>query len=103
MLEISLNKTPNQKIFDVLQNENYKVDLLIFYNDIMYMNIYINDKAVLTNIPCIPNFFLMGFPYLMKTLNGDFMFQTRNDDYPIYENFGETCKLYFFTLKEIVG
>ena len=69
----------------------------------MFFSLLINDEYICPNVPVFSNQGVLPYPYMVSEVGGNFYFITENDDYPNYENFGTTCKLYFLTEDELNG
>ncbi|MBS6552952.1 MAG: hypothetical protein KH321_03300 [Clostridium sp.] len=101
--EIELEKTNANQEFDIVidEIENSIHILLQTVNDILLMSLFVNSEQIGQPFMCFPNQPVVPYPYMQKLLGGNFIFETQDDNYPSYENFGSTCKLYFVTLDEI--
>lgn len=97
--EIELDKTYANQEFDVVIDEisNSMHVVLNTINDALYMSVYVDNIIVGIPFICLPNRGVIPYPYMQDILGGNFIFETQDNNYPNYENFGTTCKLYFVT------
>lgn len=101
--EIELNNTYANQEFDIIIDglgRNIHI-LLQTFQGISLLSVYVNNKQVGIPFICFPNQPIIPFPYMVEIVGGNFIFETQNDNYPNYENFGKTCKLYFLTMDEL--
>lgn len=101
MQEISLENQPNQEFNITLNNVPFRIALRYLEAGCTLADIYASDNPVMLGVLCRANEFLIPYPYLAQ--NGNFVFLSDDDDYPVYTNFGKSCKLYFLTPDEING
>lgn len=102
---IELNEFyPNQE-FDVMLDDikNSIHILLQTVNRALVMRVYINNAELEQDFLCLPNRPVIPYPWIVERLGGNFIFETANDNYPNYENFGTTCNLYFLTQDELIN
>lgn len=72
----------------------------------LLMTISVNDEIIGQPFICLPNRPVIPYPYLTGILGGNFIFETEADNYPQFEDFNNTCNLYFITnntITEIVN
>lgn len=101
---IELQPLPNQQFTTTINNINLTVDLKVAGNDdIMLFALQINDEYVCPYVPVFANQGLLPYKYMVSEVGGNFFFETEEDEYPLYSNFGTTCKLYFITEDELNG
>lgn len=100
---IELEKTNANQEFDIVidEIENSIHVLLQTVNEVLLMSLFINNEQIGEPFVCFPNQVVVPYPYMQELLGGNFIFETQNDNYPNYENFGSTCNLYFVTLDEL--
>lgn len=100
---IELNSNFANQEFDImfedLQNTIHV--LLQTVNKALLMSVYINNQQLGQAFLCRPNRLLIPYKWIEERLGGNFIFETENNNYPNYENFGKTCNLYFLTADEI--
>ena len=91
--EIELEKTNANQEFDIVidEIENSIHILLQTVNDILLMSLFVNSEQIGQPFMCFPNQPVVPYPYMQKLLGGNFIFETQDDNYPSYENFGSTC------------
>lgn len=102
--EIELQSLPNQEFSLTINNINLNVNLKMAgtnENPIMLFSLQVNDEYVCPHVPCFANQGLLPYQYMVAAAGGNFFFETDLDEYPIYSNFGTTCKLYFITEDEL--
>lgn len=98
--QINLNNNyPNQE-FDLNIDEiedTLNVLLQTTVQGVLLMTISINDSVVGQPFICLPNTPVIPYQYLIDKVGGNFVFETEYNNYPSYENFNNTCILYFIT------
>lgn len=102
--EIELNNQYANQEFDVsIDGINNNIHCLLQTNDnnILLMSVFVNNEQIGMPFICYSNQLVIPFDYQMKKIGGNFLFETVTNNYPNYENFGNSCKLYFLTLEEI--
>ena len=102
--EFELNTLPNQTFTTTINNVDMKVILRLAGqegNNIMFFALRVNDDYLCPFVPVFPNQGLLPYQYMIAEAGGQFFFETENGEYPYYENFGTTCKLYFVTIDEL--
>ncbi len=92
---IDLKSTPNQEFFINILNRD--MTIRIIDRGLPLFSLYINGDYLVQNIPCFSNLGILPYPYMTTEIGGNFMFLTENDEYPAWENFGNTCNLVFVT------
>lgn len=102
---IELNNNYANQEFDLILDDikNTIHVLLQTVNNALLMTVSINNNILGAPFLCIANTPIIPYQYLQDNLGGNFVFETVNNNYPNYENFGKTCNLYFFTLDEITN
>ncbi len=102
--EIELNNTYANQEFDVIIPDlsiNIHCLLQTTDNNALLMSVFVNNEQLGIPFMCFPNQRIIPYNYLQEKLGGNFVFETISNNYPNFENFGDTCKLYFETLDEI--
>jgi hypothetical protein len=98
--QINLNNNyPNQE-FDLNIDEiEFTLNVLLqtTVQGVLLMTISINDSVVGQPFICLPNAPVIPYQYLIDKVGGNFVFETEHNNYPSYENFNNTCILYFIT------
>lgn len=92
---IDLKSTPNQEFFINILNRD--MTIRIIDRGLPLFSLYINGDYLVQNIPCFSNQGILPYPYMTTEIGGNFMFLTENDQYPKWDNFGNTCNLVFVT------
>lgn len=101
--EIELDNNNANQEFDVIIDEiqnNIHV-LLQTVNNALLMSVSVNSEMLGEPFLCLPNQEVIPYQYMIDTLGGNFLFSTEDDNYPNYENFGNTCRLFFVTADEL--
>lgn len=103
--EIELNKNNANQEFDIIVDEleNSIHILLQTVNDALFMSVFVNSEQFGEAFMCFPNQPVVPYEYMQELIGGNFIFETQDDNYPNFENFGETCKLYFLTQDEFIN
>lgn len=90
---IDLKQTPNQEFFINLENKD--MTIRIVSRKIPLLSVFYNNKYIVQNVPCFPNQEILPYPYQSSEIGGNFYFESADDEYPEWKNFGTTCKFYF--------
>lgn len=93
------NNYPNQE-FDLNISEietTLNVQLQTTVQGALLMTVSINDNIIGQPFICLPNQAVIPYDYLVEQIGGNFIFETEDNNYPSYENFNDTCILYFVT------
>lgn len=98
MVRIDLDKIPNQVFTVLLENTLYKVQLRTIQG-LTYMSAWINDEPLFYSQLCSPNIYVNPYRYVGS--GGKFMFSCLDNEYPNYNNFGNTQYLLFYTAEEV--
>ena len=96
--EIELNNQYANQEFDVnIPGKEAGIHVLLQTNEnnSLLMSIFINDVQLGIPFICCPNQQIVPYPYMVNLLGGNFIFETNGDNYPDFEDFGKSCKLYF--------
>lgn len=100
-IELS-NEWANQEFDVIIDNLKRSIHVLLqTVNNSLLMSISVDNEQLGQAFVCLPNRFIIPYPYMTEILGGNFIFETEGDNYPNYENFGTTCNLYFTTLDEL--
>lgn len=105
--EFELNNTLSNQTFSTTLN-NVDMEITIRTggsndNPITFFNLLIDDEYLCTDVPCFANQGILPYDYMVKQIGGQFFFDTEEDEYPYFENFNNSCKLYFVTTDELNG
>jgi len=102
---IDLNNEYANQEFDVTieEIENSIHVLLQTLDGPLTMSVFVNNKQLGEPFICYPNQPVIPYPYIEDILGGNFIFETEDDNYPNYENFGKTCNLFFVTKDELTN
>lgn len=103
--QIELENTYANQEFDVLIDDiqNTIHLLLQTVNNVIMMSVFINNEQIGQPFMCFANQPIIPYPYIIDILGGNFIFETQNNNYPNFENFGKTCFLYFITKDELTN
>lgn len=102
--QIDLNPNYANQEFDISIDEienSINILLQTTVQNALLMTISVNDEIIGEPFICVPNQAIIPYDYLIEKVGGNFVFITENDNYPSYEDFNNTCNLYFMTLDEI--
>lgn len=99
MLTIDLQPIPNQRIQFAGDGQQYDIDLRTI-DDVTYMDVSMNGTVLISSAPCIPQQLIVPYAYL-EGAGGNFVFETMNDNYPNYKNFGAGDVLLYATNAEL--
>lgn len=95
---IELQNIPNQIFNIILNNVDYRIQLKTVQG-LTLLSAWRNDEVIFYNQICTPNEYVNPYDYV--SLNGKLFFESLDDEYPNYKNFGNTQRLYFFTPEEV--
>lgn len=100
---IDLNNEYANQEFDITieEIENSIHVLLQTLDEVLTMSVFVNNKQLGEPFLCFPNKPVIPYPYMEDILGGNFVFETEDENYPNYENFGTTCNLFFLTKDEL--
>lgn len=101
--ELELKQIPNQSFSTTINNINMDVNIRYAGNELMLFSLEINGEYVCPDVPAFSNQGLLPYNYMVQEAGGNFIFITENEEYPFYENFTTTCRLYFITVDELNG
>lgn len=100
--EIELNNEFANTDFNVIIGEkNIKCLLQTDDNDTLLMSVFVNNQQIGMPFICFANQPVIPFRYMIEKLGGNFIFETVKNEYPNFENFGNSCRLFFNTIEEI--
>lgn len=100
MYKIPLDKTPNQTFSIVLNGKDYRIAIRTIQN-LTYMSVWVNSELLFYNQLCTPNAYVN--PYNYVSVNGKFYFESLDNNYPNYTQFGVTQSLLFYTQEEVAA
>jgi hypothetical protein len=101
MQEVTLENTPQQEFSVSLGGSQWLISLRTAHNtsgNCTLATLQKDGVEVVTSVLCAPNAPLMPYGYMSA---GNFVFVCDNGEYPYYENFGITTKLYWLEADEI--
>lgn len=104
--EIELNTLPNQTFTTTINNVDMEVVIKLGGqedNQILFFALIVNNEYLCPFVPVFANQGVLPYEYMVTEAGGQFFFETENDEYPNYKEFGVLCKLYFVTLDELNG
>lgn len=97
MIEIPLQRLPNQSFFITLDNNQWNFALKTT-NGIISASVSLNGVVILSNMRCVANQIIIPSVYLES---GNFLFLTQDFQLPYYTEFGVTQKLIYLTSGEL--
>lgn len=97
MLEIPLAAIPNQAFTVALDGHNYAFKIYAI-DDCMAVDLTRDNTLILSGQRVVANFPIIPYGYLE---NGNFIFDTFNDDLPYYTQFGITQSLIYASALEL--
>lgn len=100
MQQIPLQNTPQQNFTITLNDTDFEISLRTA-DDIMLISISAGGVEYIQNAKCFPNQPILQFPYLQK--NGDFWFKTINGGYPNWQDFENTCFLFYLSPEDLAS
>lgn len=98
MIEIAVQKIPNQEFDIELGGHRYNIEIRTF-NEMTLMSVKIDDVDVKRSVRCCANQKVIPYNYLTK--GGNLIWRCIDDDYPHYTKFGDTQFLYYATDEEL--
>lgn len=104
--EIELNAIPNQTFTTTINNVDMEITLKMggeVDNPIMFFALQKDSEYLCPYVPVFANQGVLPYNYMIEEVGGQFFFDTENDIYPYWENFNNTCKLYFLTEDNLNG
>ena len=101
MVEYELKQIPNQTFSRTVDGVTFNFRLYVF-REMTYCDVSADDgTAIASAVRCVPNGWLIPFPFARAGGVGNFRFEADGDDYPWFENFGDTCRFVYYTAAEI--
>ncbi len=101
MLEIQLeNNLPNQKFTFKTADKTLELELRTTSDNITLLSVSYNGNYIARSIKVAPNCLILCYDYLQQEY-GDFIFTTDDGEYPYYENFNGSNKLYWLNYDEV--
>ena len=101
MVEIELKQIPNQTFSQTIDGIAFDFRLYVF-RDMTYCDISAEDGAsIAAAVRCVPNEWVIPFEFARVGGVGNFRFEVDGDDYPWFENFGDSCRFVYYTADEI--
>lgn len=105
--ELELNNTlPNQTFTTTINNVDMEVIIKTggtINNPITFFAVLVNNAYICPCVPVFANQRVLPYDYMVSLIGGNFFFATEDEQYPHYENFNNSCKLYFITMDELNG
>ena len=100
MTNIPLSPVPNQEFSVAPSGNRYTINIR-FFRSLMYVTVRNQYGAVYVgSLRCADRQWLL--PYRQKNYgDGNFRFEDDNGQYPDYRNFGQSCRLVFYTVEEL--
>lgn len=93
MLLITLENQANQCFNLYAGGINWEITLKHNPAGFTMASIKADNKELCQNTKCFANQNIL--PYFWQSQKGNFIFVTENEEYPVFENYGKTCFLYF--------
>ena len=103
--DFNLQKIPNQSFTTTLNNIDMDITIKLAGENepVMLFAIQTNNGYLCPYIPIFANQGVLPYQYMINEIGGQFFFDTENDEYPNYEQFGITQFLSFVTLDDLNG
>ena len=104
MMQIPIINIPNQSLTLQLNNNQYDLTIHATQDNsdgttgIMAMDIYINNSIIILGVRTVSLYPIIPYHYLS---NGNFVFVTKNFEYPDWRQFGITQNLIYFSGEEL--
>lgn len=98
MFLINLEKIPNQMFSLQLEGASYRVSLRTIQG-LTYMSVWADGDVLFQDQLCVPNSFVNPYNYVSR--GGKFYFKCLDEEYPVWNKFGDTQKLVFLTAEEV--
>lgn len=92
--------SPNQSFTTIVDGIEFDITLQTA-NDVLFATIKANGKIVKTSGRCVPGSWLIPYPAYAPEGCGNFMFLTRNNEYPNFKNFNTSCILIYASKEEM--
>lgn len=108
MIEVPLASVPNQTLSITLDQNVYDIAIYAtggstvdpLYQGVMAVDIVRNGIPIISGGRAIFGYPVIPYQYLE---DGNFVFDTMNDDYPDYREFGNTQSLLYFSQSELAS
>lgn len=98
---IPIQALSNQSLSITIENNYYQLAIYqIEDSGLMAMDINRNNALILSGQRLVPGYVVIPYPYLEA---GNFIFNTMNDEYPTFSQFGTTQFLYYITIAELAA
>lgn len=98
MQTLSIIKIANQEFAFTCSSGTYTITFRT-HNGITFANVTLDGEILVNCVRVINNKWLIPYKYLTKG-NGNFMVETKNEDYPHYTEFGDDVLLKYYTKEE---
>ena len=98
MIQIPLQAIPNQNLKYQAEDELYDITIRTT-KYATHISISRDDEAIISNQILIPNSLVMRYNY--DVTNGNFIFESMQDNLPDYNKFGVTQFLYYVDNSEL--
>lgn len=94
------SSSPNQNFSTVVDGFRFDITLNTAF-DMLFATVDINGVRVKTTCRCINGQFIVPYAAYLPEGCGNFLFYTKDDNYPSYKNFNNTCFLVYLSADEI--
>lgn len=94
------SSAPNQNFRTVVDGFTFDITLNTAL-DMLFATVDINGERVKTTCRCINGQFIVPYPAYLPDGCGNFLFYTKDENYPNYQNFNTTCMLIYLSDSEI--
>ena len=106
MYNIPLNNSYANQEFDIVFPDTYNLENLHILlqttdDDSLFLSVFKNNVQLGQTFACCPNQPIIPYLDIVKKIGGNFEFETSENEYPSYQNFGKTCFLKFNTIEEL--
>ena len=98
MQVFTIQKTPNQE-FTALVDGHYIEFRLCSMDGFTFADVKVDGKSVASSLMCVGFSWLIPYRHQHEGF-GNFRFETSDEEYPYYTNFGTTCKFYYYDKDE---
>lgn len=89
---IELEQTPQQTFRITLGGYPWQLTFRTI-GEATYATIMQGEEILATSVLCCPGVPLLQYPFIQN--KGNFIFDTQDNKYPFYLDFGKTCNLYY--------
>ena len=97
MILVPISAVPNQSFSITLDGNQYDLALYLTTN-VMAIDVVRNNVPIIMGMRVLPYVPVIPYEYLE---NGNFIFNTENGDYPIYDQFNVTQQLFYLSQSEL--